>query len=164
MRIATATLAGLGFTLALGGGWLSTRWLDGPWGMLPGGRFHGEGLPCTHERLRALADSTEVEIEARPDRPRSMTTWSVVVDGSLYVPADFLTPWKRWPYHVLEDPRIRLRAAGGILDCRAERVEDAARIEQLRRAIAGKYELKPDSRAASIEVWWFQLGPRATGG
>lgn len=89
-----------------------------------------------------------------------MTTWSVVHEGELFVPADFLTPWKRWPHQVRVDDRIRLRLGGQIFECRAERVVDDERIEKLRLAIAAKYDLQAESRAATIEVWWFRIRPR----
>ncbi|MGH0036331.1 MAG: hypothetical protein ACQGVK_14990 [Myxococcota bacterium] len=160
--VAVIALALVG--LALGGlalgGWVATGWMDGPWGMLPGGRLRGPGEPCEPAALLALGRVERVELEVRPARPRSITTWSLVHEGAFYVPADFLTPWKRWPHQALEDPRVRLRAAGRIFECRAERVRDAALVARLRAGIARKYDLQPDSRAARIEVWWFRLGPR----
>jgi hypothetical protein len=89
-----------------------------------------------------------------------VTTWSVVWNGELFLPADFLTPWKRWPHQVLEDDRIRLRVGAEIFTCRAERVDDEALIERLRRAAAAKYDLESDGRAARAEVWWFRARPR----
>ncbi|MCH2173526.1 hypothetical protein MK489_22345 [Myxococcota bacterium] len=157
----TVTSVTIGALVAAG---LATSHLDGPWGMIPGGRFHGEGRACTHESLTAFGDSREIEIEVRPQRPRSMTTWSVRVDGALFIPADFLTPWKRWPYQVIDAPNVRLRSNGTILECRAKRVSDAPRIEKLRRAIARKYDLQPDSRAGRVEVWWFKIVPRTEEG
>ena len=144
---------------AAGAGWLWSRTLDGPWGMLPGGRLEGAAEPC-RSGWDAIADLPEIEVEVRPAAPRSVTTWSVVHDGALFVPADFLTPWKRWPHQVLEDDRVRLRAGGRIFECRAERVEDADLIERLRSAIAAKYDIDPDGRAAEVEVWWFRVRPR----
>jgi len=140
--------------------WLATGLLDGPWGMLPGGRLVGSSAGCETARWEEFASTREVELEVRPSSPRSLTTWSVVHEGELFVPADFLTPWKRWPHQVLEDDRIRLRLGGRIFECRAERVADEQKIEQLRLAIATKYDLQADGRAATIDVWWFRVRPR----
>ena len=141
-------------------GWLATGLLDGPWGMVPGGRLEGPGLPCETAPWEQFAAVREVEVEVRPAWPRSLTTWLVVHEGESFVPADFLTLWKRWPYQVLDDGRVRLRVGAQIFECRAERVGDEELIEQLRVAAATKYDLQLDGRAASTEVWWFRVGPR----
>ena len=140
--------------------WFATALLDGPWGMLPGGRLVGPTTACETARWEEFASTRELELEVRPSSPRSMTTWSVVHAGALFIPADFLTPWKRWPHQVLADDRIRLRLGGRVFECRAKRVSDAKQIEQLRLAIAAKYELQAEGRAATIEVWWFRIQPR----
>ena len=80
--------------------------------MLPGGAFSQPSSPCGSAGFERLADAREVELEVHPERPRSMTVWSVVHGGELFVPADFLTPWKRWPFDVQRDDRIRLRFQG----------------------------------------------------
>ena len=158
------TTACIGFAAGAGwAGWLATSQLDGPWGMLPGGRLEGPSLPCQAARWEEYTASAEVEVEVRPCSPRSLTTWSVVREGQLFVPADFLTPWKRWPYQVQDDDRIRLRVGGQIFECRAERVHDEALIEELGLEAAKKYDLRPDGRAARIEVWWFRVQPRSPG-
>ena len=139
-------------------GW--ARFLDGPLGMVPGGPFRGPEFSCAKVDWQNFAAVEELELEVRPERPRSITTWSVVHQGELFVPADFLTPWKRWPEQVLADPRVRIRIGERILRCRAERVDDAPRVEALRATAAQKYDLAPDGRAARSEVWWFRIGPR----
>ncbi|MEE8581614.1 MAG: hypothetical protein V3T33_08500, partial [Myxococcota bacterium] len=85
---------------------------------------------------------------------------SVVLGEQLFLPADFLTPWKRWPYQVLADNRVRIRVAGRIFDCRATRVENEALIGRLREATAAKYGLTTDGLAARVEVWWFRVEAR----
>jgi len=137
--------------------WRLAAAMDGPWGMIPGGPFRSaESRPCAE-----LGDPAELELELRPDAPRSITTWSVRLDGRLHVPADFLTPIKRWPAQVVAEPRVRIRADGKIHSCLAVRVTDAARIARLRAAIATKYALDPDGLAANTEVWWFELRPES---
>ncbi len=140
--------------------WFSAGVLDGPWGMIPGGRFEGPSETCAPHRLAEFAKSREVAVEVDPANPRSVTTWFVESAGEYFLPADFLTPWKRWPHQVMEDDRIRIRVGGTILDCRAERVSEAAQVEALRRAIAEKYDIDPVGRAAGVEVWWFRVRPR----
>ena len=76
------------------------------------------------------------------------------------MPADFLTPWKRWPGDVAADDRVRVRLGGRVHACRAERVTEANLVAALRAAIAAKYDVREDSRAARVEVWWFRIRPR----
>ncbi len=132
---------------------------DGPVGPLPGGQLAGPDAACPVD-WRALAGEREVELELKPEAPRSVRIWNVVVAGRLFVPGDFLTPIKRWPHQVLADPRVRIRIAGRIFNCEARRVEDPERIEALRAEAARKYALEPDGWAARSEVWWFELVPR----
>lgn len=161
MRLAAVGIAGLGLGLVVAGALGATRWLDGPLGMLPGGQLQGGSQPCRESGWDAFAGVEEIELEVRPGRPRSLRTWAVVHHGELFVPADFLTPWKRWPHQVIADPRIRLRIGDAIFACVARRVLDPEEIQALRRAIAAKYQLREDGRAARVEVWWFQVHPRS---
>ncbi len=146
---------------------------DGPIGMLPGGAFSSsdsETKPCPETGDRAdrgdpgnwgrFADEVESELEVRPSRPRSVRTWNVIHRGELYVPADFLTPIKRWPYQVLEDPNVRIRIGGETFACRATRIEEPTLVEAVRESAGHKYQIDPSSRAARVEVWWFRLDPR----
>jgi hypothetical protein len=159
---ARVAAAGLGVLLL---GWVIgygfTARMDGPWGMIPGGPFAESEPELACGKLRAIPSAvlTELELEVRAPRPRSITTWSVVVDRSVYVPADFLTPLKRWPHQVLADPRIRVRVGGQIYRCHAERVTQPDRISKLRRAISAKYAIEPDGWASRARVWWFELLP-----
>ena len=130
---------------------------DGPWGMVPGGSLLGPSEPCTAAHWGDYVSLPELELEVRPEAPRSVTTWSVVYAGQLFVPADFMLPGKRWPHQVAADERVRVRARGRIFECRARRVRDAQLAEALRRAIGTKYELDPNGWAARSDVWWFRI-------
>ncbi len=137
--------------------------MDGPWGMLPGGPFRTLPEPCLATTWQEFASVEELAVEVDPMRPRSVTTWSVVLGGDLFVPADFLTPFKQWPQRVMEDDRIRVRVGGRrgrTFRCRGERVDDRATIAALRAVAASKYDLDPDGLAGRSEVWWFRVVPR----
>ena len=149
--------AALAATLVVVASGLSRSW-DGPWGMLPGGALRGPERPCRVQW--SGAGPRELELEVRPDRPRSVTTWSVTHGGRLYVPADFLTPFKRWPHQVAEDDRVRLRWSGSAHACRLRRVHDSDEVRELRQRVAEKYEIEPEGRAARVEVWWFEVVSR----
>lgn len=134
-------------------------WGDGPLGMLPGGRLRGPESSAPVAGWAFAAASREIEVEVRPRCPRSVRTWFAVVDGRLYLSADFVTPWKRWPRQALEDPRARVRVAGRIVPVRLARVTDAERIARLRRAFARRYDVGEDSWLARVEVWFFRADP-----
>lgn len=132
----------------------------GPLGAVPGGRLAGP-LAASQRPDWSFTDAIDtIAVEVGPDDPLSVTTWVFMLDGELYVAADFFNPLKRWPHRVLADPRVRLRIAGEIYEKRAVRVTDRATIERLRRAIADKYDISPDGLAARIEVWFFRMDPR----
>jgi len=129
----------------------------GPWGPIPGGALSGPEIACG---TGFPTDLREIEVEVRPEDPYSVTTWNVVLDGTLYIPADFLNPVKRWPGFVDADERIRLRVDGLVHRCRAVRVTDADLVGRLRAAIAAKYDIAPDGIAARTEVWWYRVERR----
>lgn len=134
----------------------------GPLGPIPGGRLAGEEVPYPAEGFAAFGDLPHVDLELRPESPRSVRTWVLVLDGALFVPADFFNPGKRWPEQALADPRVRVRLGDAIVRGQLVRVEDPALTARLRLATSRKYEVAPDSWAARIEVWWFRLEPRAS--
>lgn len=150
--VAVAALGWLGLELAAR--------MDGPWGMLPGGAFRGAETDCPVD-WSDQADAVELEIEVRPDAPRSMTIWSAVDQGELFLAADFLTPFKFWPHQLLADGRVRIRTGEGMFACRATRDTDPVRIERVRATIAEKYGIAPDGWVAGAEVWWFRVAPSA---
>ncbi len=126
----------------------------GPLGPIPGGALAGPEVACPSS---FPSDLRETEIEVRPEDPYSVTTWNVVLDGALHIPADFLNPVKRWPHFLEADDRVRLRVGSLVYACLAVRVEDPVRIDALRTAAARKYGLDPDGAAASTEVWWYRI-------
>lgn len=165
LRRAALVLGGAAAATALAA-WAAPRLAGGPLGPLPGGRLAGPEAACpapAEGGFAAARGVRQVQLEVRPARPRSVTTWALVQGGALYVPADWLTPWKTWPQLALEDPRVRVRVAGRVHRCCASRVEDPARIRALRRATAAKYDVDPEGRAARVEVWWFRIAPCAAG-
>jgi hypothetical protein len=133
----------------------------GPIGPVPGGRLSGE-LAADQDPDWSFTEAVRtIAVEVDPDDPLSVTTWVFTYRGALYVAADFFDPFKRWPHLALADPRVRLRIAGKIYERTAVRVTDPALIEQLRHAIAAKYDVAPDGLAAHVDVWFFRMDPRA---
>jgi hypothetical protein len=153
--------AALGFGLAALLGILILRFHDGPLGPLPGGALVSETLSQDPKpRWDSAGIGRTIELAVRPGAPWSVTTWAVVYEGDLFVAADFLNPLKRWPYFVLEDPAVEVRAAGRRYRCSAVRVEDPELVTALRREFDRKYSLLPEGLAARTAVWFFRLEPR----
>jgi hypothetical protein len=147
--------------LAALSGVLLLRLHDGPLGPLPGGAFvRGTLSQEPKPRWEAAGIGPTLELQVRPGAPWSVTTWAVVYEGELYVAADFLNPLKRWPYFVLENPAVEVRAAGRRYPCVAARVEDPGLVAALREAFARKYRLSEDGLAAHSVVWFFRLEAR----
>jgi len=158
-RLAASVLLALG--LGVLGSLSLLRLHDGPLGPLPGGALVRGVLseePKPNWEEAGIGET--IELEVRPEAPWSVTTWAVVLGGSLYVAADFLNPLKRWPYFVLGDPAVVVRAGGRRYRCTAVRVEDPALVADLRRAFARKYVLTPDGLAAHTTAWFFRLEPK----
>ncbi|MEW6270589.1 MAG: hypothetical protein AB1689_14995 [Thermodesulfobacteriota bacterium] len=139
---------------------LAARASGGPLGPIPGGRLAGP-LAADQDPDWSFTDAIDtIQVEVAPDDPLSVTTWVIAHQGGLYVTADFLNPWKRWPHLAVADPRVRLRIGGEIYERTAVRVTDPREIEELRRAVADKYDVSPHGLAAKVEVWFFRMDAR----
>lgn len=159
-RLARALARALALGLvALAALLFASPFFDGPWGPVPGGALRAGPLVDLPARWPEDAVGETVEIETRPAKPWSVTTWAAVMDGALYVSADFLNPVKRWPFFVLDDSRVRLRVGGVRYAARATLVRDAAVVARLREAFVRKYAIAPDGLAARTQVWFFRIEP-----
>ncbi len=148
---------GLGL-LAIGGLRLVAIASGGPLGPIPGGALSGD--PATGDPpLDALGAAREIELQVDPANPRSMTTWVLVHDGQVYVPAAFAES-KTWPRLAESDGRVVLRLGGRLWNRQAVRVTDPATLSTLIGELARKYGFDP-SGAASQKTWVFRLDPPA---
>jgi hypothetical protein len=132
----------------------------GPLGPIPGGRLAGPLADDQEPDWSFTRGIETIQVEVAPDDPLSVTTWVFTHEGRLYVAADFFNPWKRWPRLALADPRVRLRVGGRIYERTAVRETDPEKIEELRRAIADKYDVSPHGLATKVDVWFFRMDPR----
>ena len=131
-------------------------WLDGPVLHVAGGPFKQTSVPYSQLNLAALADAGSVEIEVRGLPRPSILVGVLVRDGVPYVPATLRPEEKRWPAALLEDPRMRLRSNGVVVDVIAERVTDSVLHRTLSEQGASKYApsyFEPD------RTWYFRLQP-----
>jgi NADH dehydrogenase FAD-containing subunit len=89
--------------------------------------------------------------------PHSVTIWCAQVDGTLYVAAA-APEEKNWPGWVADDPDVRLKIGDTVYVATLAELEDAAEIQAVRGAYAGKYEVANLGSGASLRYW--RVGPR----
>lgn len=99
--------------------------------------------------LRAFPDDwgfsdahREIALQVRTpyQLPHAVTIWCASLDGELYVAARNPDE-KRWPGWVEKQPTVRLRVGEQLYPGRLVRLDDPARIADVRAAYAAKYEL-----------------------
>jgi len=147
-----------GVLLAIGGLRLVAIASGGPLGPIPGGALSGESA-TGDPPLDALGAARQIELQVDPASPRSMTTWVLVHDGHVYVPAAFAET-KTWPGLAASDGRVVLRLGGQLWDRRAVRMTDAAMLSTLIGELATKYGFDP-ADAGTDKTWVFRLDPPA---
>ncbi|NIP13784.1 MAG: DUF2255 family protein [Pseudomonadales bacterium] len=89
--------------------------------------------------------------------PHSVTIWCAQVEGTLYVAAA-APEEKNWPDWVADDPDVRLKIADTVYAATLVQLADAAEIEAVRNAYAGKYDVANLGSGASLRYW--RVGPR----
>jgi 2-methylcitrate dehydratase PrpD len=57
------SIGALAAAVAAAAFWSATALLDGPWGMIPGGRLRGPEAPCEQARWTQLSALREIELE-----------------------------------------------------------------------------------------------------
>jgi hypothetical protein len=131
----------------------------GPLGPIAGGRLRGVVATEPVADWAFVRQQKRIQVETRPERPHSVTTEYLLVDGRLYV-ASPDPDKKRWPRLALDDPEVRLRVDGVIYEARARRVANERERETLLQAIA--YERGPHDPALDLDrnVWFFRIEPR----
>jgi hypothetical protein len=143
-------LLGLVHLLAL------ARFADGPFGPVPGGPLEGPVAGEQRPDWSHAADGRYVELEIRPERPRSLETLVLVHEGDLYVAAN-LPERKRWPAEVRADPRVRVRVEERVHPRRARWIADPRRRDELLGAMNRKYGFDV---SLGGPIWFFRLDPR----
>ena len=92
---------------------LVARLGSGPIGPFPGGPFRGRASSGPLADVTAL-DAEEVQLQIPAEPPYTITTHAFLIDGSLYVGADFVFPFKRWVYIVQEEPELLVRVGARV--------------------------------------------------
>ena len=96
-----------------------------PIGPLSGKALSGQAMPIpatwpTCEQTRELPEDEELAIEMRPDDPYSVTTWYLIYENTLFVPAQYPED-KDWPKYVEANANIKVKLCGQLFEGRARR-------------------------------------------
>ena len=167
MKTFGAILLGLVIILALSS--FTVGFLDGPLGIVAGGPLtSGDLVPSEGVDFSFAKNIDTIEFQLL-DPPRSRTTWVILYDESLFVPAGFmnLPIWKQWPHEAVNDGRAIVRIEGIRYPFRLERVEDRKTWQKVGQLAAKKYgleEIDPQGEASAErwnEFWVFRMSPES---
>jgi len=138
---------------------IGVRFHDGPLGPIPGGPFHQAASDPTRLDPASVSSLKTVEIEVGEAQPLSRTTWVLVNDGVIYIPAG-MAARKQWPKQAEAAGRLRLRVGDQVFALKATRVTDPGTIQALRKSVDEKYGTHAQQGGAMAEgTWFFRLEP-----
>ena len=130
------------------------RLTSGPVSPFPGGAF--EGVPSEQLFEEGLArKSNEIQMQIPADPPYTITTHAFVIDGALYVGADFVFPFKRWVHIVQEDPEVLVRIGGRLFRRRAVHIQDPHESRRILEEVSRQRGVDPDDWLT--DVWFFRM-------
>ena len=134
---------------------LLARLTSGPLGPFAGGPF--DGVPSVEpfeENLVIERDEIQLQIPAEP--PYTITTHGFLIDGCLYVGADFVLPFKRWVHTVKDGDRVLVRIGSRLFERRVERIGEATESRAILERVSEHRSVDPDDWLT--EVWFFRMG------
>ena len=140
----------------------AVRGLDHPIGMFAGGALSGDLMTEPVDDW-SFASREEEELQLQIGlqtpgvSPYSITTHFAVVEGRLYIGADFLFPFKQWVHRVAVDDRVLVKVGDRLYPRRAVRVRDAQEHAAVFEEAARRVGADPEDFAA--EVWFFRMDP-----
>ena len=122
-----------------------------------GGRVGGvEEVPPADWGFAESVDT--VQVETRPADPYSVNVWGVGVGARFYVAASDGAD-ARWAQAIEADSRVRLKVGERVFPLAAERVLDAAELNDVAAAYAAKYDT--DREQSFVDAAWvYRLSPR----
>ena len=122
-----------------------------------GGRVGGvEEVPPANWGFAGSVDT--VQVETRPADPYSVNVWGVGVGARFYVAASDGAD-ARWAQAIEADSRVRLKVGERVFPLAAERVLDAAELNDVAAAYAAKYDT--DREQSFVDAAWvYRLSPR----
>jgi len=135
---------------------------NGPCGPLPGGRLDGEVVDQAVHDWSFVDDYRHCQLEVRPEKPHSVTTYCFAAGDVLYVPA-IMGDGKQWTKMAIAEPQARIRVGGRIYPVLLERVLDPA---ELRAAAEAGYRRQNDGEdpppkfEQKADRWYFRVTSR----
>ena len=147
----------IGVVVMIAGMFVAARFMDGPFGMIPGGSFRS-GTPVDYPAQWSFAQSIQT-IEMQLDgADTSRTVWIVVHDDDPYLVANLeFPPGKTWHLEANRDGAAQLRIEARIYDVVLRRVSNPAQTTQVNGSLEAKYA---SGAPGDTEYWFFAADPR----
>ena len=133
---------------------LLARLTSGPLGPFAGAPFDD---PLSEGRFEESfpSEGGEIQLQIPGDPPYTITTHAFVIDGALYVGADFVFPFKRWVEIVQRDPAVLVRTGGRLFQRSAAHIRDPAESRRLLEEVSRQRGVHPDDWLT--DVWFFRM-------
>ncbi|MHC4492707.1 MAG: hypothetical protein ACYTDU_13900 [Planctomycetota bacterium] len=147
----------LATALALVAAVAMARLTSGPLGPYPGGAFEGMPSEEPFEEDLVIEPDEEIQLQIPADPPYTITTHAFMIEGALYVGADFVFPFKRWVYVIQEDPNVLVRIGGRLFRRRALRIQDPDESRRILEEVSRQRGVDPDDWLT--DVWFFRMDP-----
>ena len=146
----------IGVAVVIAGMFVTARFMDGPFGMIPGGSFRsGTAVPFPEQwTFAAPFETIEMQLDGADT---SRTVWVVVHDDSAYIPANLgFPPGKTWHLDADQDGAAQLRIEAQLYDVTLRRVSDPTQAAQVIGSLQAKY---PSGAPGDAEYWFFAVDP-----
>ncbi len=147
----------IGVAVVTTGMFVAARFMDGPFGMIPGGSFRS-GTPAPYPEQWTFAEPIEI-IEMQLDGgDTSRNVWIVVHEERAYLPANLgFPPGKNWHLDADQDGVAQLRIETRLYDVDLRRISDVTQATQVFASLEAKY---PSGAPEGVEYWFFAVEPR----
>ena len=158
--IASVIVVGLGF-------FLTTRFTDGPIGIVTGGAFSSGEVVSNEPDWRFLKDYNTVEFQLL-EPARSRTSWIAEHDGRIFIPSGYMLStvgkiWKQWPLQAEKGGRAILRVDNKLYPRQLVRITDDPILPAVLAELSRKYgngSTMPVSEVSRGSLWVFELVQR----
>jgi hypothetical protein len=147
----------IGVAIMTTGMFVGARFMDGPFGMIPGGTFRS-GTPVPYPQQWTFAEPIEVIEMQLEGADTSRNVWIVVHDERAYLPANLgFPPGKNWHLDADQDGAAQLRIETRLYDVALRRISDVTQATQVFASLEAKY---PSGAPEGVEYWFFAVEPR----
>ena len=152
-------IAGAVFLFAMG-------FVDGPWGVVPGGAFSESAQPAPQDwSFTKNLDTVEFQLI---DPVSSRTSWIMEHDNRAFIPSGYMNStvgklWKHWPMHAEKNGTALLRIDGEVYTVTLQRTKNPKLLRPVMGELARKYiSFKPPldpmlDEVSSNNLWVFEL-------